>query len=66
MLTMPGAECLSPERTRRQLLAETISESGPTCAVLELRYIAARCGTPEIRALTRPHQLPGDAHGPQF
>jgi hypothetical protein len=66
MLAMPGVEAWSPELTRRQLLAETFSEGGPQQAVLELRYIAARYGPPEIWALARPHQLPGDPCGPQF
>jgi hypothetical protein len=34
--------------------------------VLELRYLASRYGPPEIRALARLHQLPGDPRGPQF
>jgi hypothetical protein len=45
---------------------KTFSESGPQRAVLELRYIAARYGPPEIRALAKPAQLPGDPRGPQF
>jgi hypothetical protein len=63
MLTIPGVEALSPELTRRQLLAETDSEGGLRTAVLELHYLAARYGPPEIRALARPHQLPGDPRG---
>jgi hypothetical protein len=66
MLTMPGVEAWSPELTRMQLLAETASEAGPQRAVLELRYIAARYGPPEIRALARPELLPVDPRGPQF
>jgi hypothetical protein len=58
MLTTPGVEAWSPELTRRQLLSETHSEAGPQRAVLELRYIAARYGPPEIRALAKPDQLP--------
>jgi hypothetical protein len=63
MITMPGIEAWSPELTRRQLLAETFSEGGPQRAILEPRYIAARYGPPEIRALARPDQLPGDPRG---
>jgi hypothetical protein len=66
MLTMPGVEAWNRELTRRQLLSETVSEGGPQRAVLELRYLAARYGPPEIRALARPDQLPGDPRGPQF
>jgi hypothetical protein len=47
-------------------LAETFSESGPQRVVLDLRNITVRYGPPEIRALARPHQLPGDPRGPQF
>jgi hypothetical protein len=66
MLTMPGVEAYSPELTCRQLLAEMFSEAGSRTTALELRYIAARYGSPEIRALARPDQLPGDPRGPQF
>ena len=30
----------------------------------ELRYLAARYGAPEIRALAKPEQLPDDPRGP--
>jgi hypothetical protein len=63
---MPGVEAWSPELARIQILTETSSSAGPTRAFLERRYIAARYGPPEIRALAKPHQLPGDPRGPQF
>jgi hypothetical protein len=53
---MPGLEAHDVERLRAQLLAETaLGDSAG--AVLNLRYLAARYGPPEIAALARPDSL---------
>jgi hypothetical protein len=56
--TMPGVEAYDVELLRPQLLAETASPGGLARALLELRYLAAHYGPPEIAALARPEQLP--------
>jgi hypothetical protein len=56
--TMPGVEAYDVELLRAQVLAETASPGGPHRTLLELRYLAARYGPPEIAALARPEQLP--------
>jgi hypothetical protein len=66
MITMPGVEAWSPELTRRQVLALTGGLVPEATALVEPRYIAARYAPPGVRALARPHQLPGDPRGPQF
>jgi hypothetical protein len=54
---MPGVEAHHVERLRARLLAETALGDSHT-ATLNLRYLAARYGPPEIAALARPEQLP--------
>jgi hypothetical protein len=64
--TIPGVEAHNVDLMRQQILVQTAFLSPDPHAVLELRYIAARYGPPEIRALAKPDQLPGDPRGPQF
>jgi hypothetical protein len=66
LVIIPGVVSYDVELTRRQILAQTVCLGGDRHAVLELRYLAARYGPPEIRALAKPDQLPGDPRGPQF
>jgi hypothetical protein len=47
------------------MLNDRIALAGAS-AVSEIRYLAARYGPPEIRALAKPDQLPGDPCGPRF
>ena len=55
---MPGVEAFDVALLRAQLLAETASPSGSGTALLNLRYLAAHYGPPEIAALARPELLP--------
>jgi hypothetical protein len=58
MKTMPGVEAYDVELLRAHILAATASPGGLARALLELRFLAARYGSPEIAALARPEQLP--------
>jgi hypothetical protein len=51
------------ELLRAHVLAGTASPGGLERALLELRYLAARYGRPEIAALARPEQLPRAPRG---
>jgi hypothetical protein len=64
--TMPGVEAYNVELKRQQLLAWTGGVVPDANALLELRYLAAHYGPPEIRALAQADQLPRAPHGPQF
>jgi hypothetical protein len=64
--TMPGVEAYDVELLRAHILAGTASPGGLERALLELRYLAAHYGPPEIAALARPEQLPRASRGPQF
>jgi hypothetical protein len=62
---MPGVEAYNVALLRHQVLAETaVGDSGT--ATLNLRYLAARYGPPEIAALAQADQLPRAPRGPQF
>jgi hypothetical protein len=54
---MPGVEAYDVELLRDQVLAATVVGDDRT-ALLNLRYLTARYGPPEIAALARPEQLP--------
>jgi hypothetical protein len=54
---MPGVEAYDVERLGAQLLAEAALGDADT-AVMNLRYLAARYGPPEIDSLAMPESLP--------
>jgi hypothetical protein len=54
---MPGVEAHDVDRLRAHILAETVLGDAGT-ATLNLRYLAARYGPPEIAALALPESLP--------
>ena len=53
---MPGVEPYDVERMRKQLLE--LVPTGDSTALLKLRYLAARYGPPNVRALADPEHLP--------
>ena len=55
---MPGVEAYDVELLRAHILAGTASPGGPVAAPLNLCFLAARYGPPEIAAPARPEQLP--------
>ena len=57
--TLPGAQAYDVELLRRQVLHSVqVGDGDYGPALARLRYLAARYGSPEIRALARPAELP--------